>query len=136
MGSSPHRSAFSPNSRLLAAGTGAGAYVYRLHAETWLPVFPDADPSEFTIEGGYGVTVGFTSDSRILFTGGDFVIKAWSIADHLQLFDGFIGYGVGALNPAGTEFVGAAGRSLALYRCSLCGGLAELLAVAKRVPKN
>ena len=121
--------AFSPNDRMLAAGTAAGAYILTLRPSSWLPVFQHADPSQYSIEGGGAVIVGFTRDSRILVTGGDLALEAWNVADHLQIFDAFASRG--ALDPGGTEFVTTAGDQLSVYPCELCGGLPELLAVAR-----
>jgi WD40 repeat protein len=122
--------AFSPNDRMLAAGTAAGAYIFSLPSSSWLPVFQHADPSQYSIENGGAVGVGFTRDSRVLITVGDLALEAWDVADHLQLFDTFAGHG--SLNLGGTEFVATAGDRLSLYPCDLCGGLPRLLSVAKR----
>jgi WD40 repeat protein len=122
--------AFSPNDRMPAAGTAAGAYIFNLASSSWLPVFQHADPSQYSIENGGGVLVGFTHDSRILTTAGDDALEAWDIADHLQIFSAFAPRG--SLNSGGTEFVASAGDRLSVYPCDLCGGLPQLLAVAKR----
>jgi WD40 repeat protein len=122
--------AFSPTDQMLAAGTAAGAYVLSLASSSWLPVFQHADPSQYSIENGGAVYVGFTRDSRILATVGDDALEAWDIADHLQLFHAFADRG--GLNLEGTEFVAAAGDRLSVYPCELCGGLPQLVAVAKR----
>ena len=122
--------AFSPSDRMLAAGTAAGAYIFNLASSSWLPVFQHADPSQYSIENGGAVLVGFTHDSRILTTAGDDALEAWDIADHLQIFSAFASRG--GLNLDGTEFVASAGDRLSVYPCDLCGGLPQLLAVAKR----
>jgi WD40 repeat protein len=122
--------AFSPNDRMLAVGTAAGAYIFNPSSSSWLPEFRHADPSQYSIENGGAVYVGFTHDSRILLTVGDVALEAWDVGDHLQLFDAFAARG--GLNLDGTEFVATAGDQLSLYPCDLCGGLPQLLAVAKR----
>jgi WD40 repeat protein len=129
--------AFSPNSRLLAAGTAAAAYVWNLHTGEVLPVFQHADPSEFAYQAGYGVAVSFTRDSQVLVTVGDDELRAWDVSDHLPLFEGFTGqYGQGALDLAGNEAVTGDVHDLSVYRCRLCGGLSDLLAAARGVPKG
>jgi WD40 repeat protein len=122
--------AFSPNDRMLAVGTAAGAYIFSPSSSSWLPGFQHADPSQYSNENGGAVYVGFTRDSRILLTVGDLALEAWDVADHLQLFDAFAARG--SLNLDATEFVATAGDQLSLYPCDLCGGLPQLLAVAKR----
>jgi WD40 repeat protein len=122
--------AFSPNDRMLAAGTAAGAFIWSLPSTSLLPEFQHADPSQFSIENGGTVFVGFTGDSRILATVGDNALEAWDIADHLQLLKAFAARG--GLNLAGTEAVATAGDRLSVYPCELCGGLPQLMAVAKR----
>jgi WD40 repeat protein len=132
--------AFSPNSQLLAAGTAAGGYLWDVQGPRPVllpPVFQHANPSEWDYEDGGGVDVSFTRDSRILVTTGDDDIRAWNIADHLSLFEGFTGqYGHGALNPAGSEFVTGLGDALYFYPCALCGGRSTLLTTASRIPKD
>jgi WD40 repeat protein len=123
--------AFSPNDRMIAAGTASGAYVWNLSTTSApLPEFKHADPSQFSLLTGGAVYLGFTRDSRILATVGDLALKAWLVADHLQLFDAFAGRG--SVNYDGTQLVAAAGNRLSLYPCDLCGGLPQLMAVAKR----
>jgi WD40 repeat protein len=121
--------AFSPNDRLLAAGTAAGAYIFNLASSSWLPVFRHADPSQYSIENGGAVLVGFTHDSRILTTAGDDALEGWDVGDHLQIFSAFASHG--SLNLDGTQFVATAGDRLSVYPCDLCGRLPQLLAVAK-----
>ena len=116
---------------MLAVGTGAAAYVWTFPDPGRPDEFLHADPTEFTPFAGYGVNVGFTRDSRILMTSGDFAVEGWDIQDHLRVFDAYIDHGAGNLDLGGTEFVTAAGKQLAVYHCDLCGGLSSLLAVAK-----
>ncbi len=122
--------AISPDDRTLAAGTASAAYVWNLSTSAPLPAFQHADPSQFSIETGGGVYVGFTENSQTLVTDGDEALAAWAINSHLQLFHAFAFRG--ALSADGREFVAAAGRLLAVYPCELCGGRAQLLAVARR----
>jgi len=125
--------AFSPNDDLLAAGTAAGAYVWRGASPTPLAVFQHADPSQFTLANRTapgGVLVGFTGARGSLASAGDGEVEAWDIADHLQVFAAPAVHG--STNLAGSEVVGTVGRDLSLYRCELCGGLSELLAAARR----
>ena len=105
-GDQPTSVAFSHDGHMIAAGTAAGAYVWKIAGSrpSRLPEFQHADPSQFSIELGYGVQVGFTRDSRILVTAGDWALEGWDIQDHLRLFDTYIGpYGHGALDPGGTR---------------------------------
>jgi WD40 repeat protein len=125
--------AFSPDGRLLAAGSVSGAYVWRLPAFAPLPVFqhiPAGSAPPF-IGSGFGVSVGFTMDSRYLATSGDSALTAWDPTDHLQLFRADL-VTRGAMNPGGTELVTVGLGGAALYPCDLCGGLSHLLEVAKR----
>jgi WD40 repeat protein len=122
--------AFSPDDKYLAAGTAAGAYVWRLPSAARLPEFQHADPTQYVIGQGGAVFVGFTTDSRVLVTVGDLALEAWNPADHLQLFRAFAARGNLSLD--GSELVTAAGSRLSLFPCELCGGLSQLLAVAKQ----
>jgi WD40 repeat protein len=123
--------AFSPDGQLLAIGTAASAYVWRLPSPSPLPEFHHADGSTYGfITGGTGVHVGFTKDSRVLMTVGDFALEAWSPLDGTQLFKAFAVRG--ALSPDGSQFVGTTINGVSTYPCELCGGLPELLAVARR----
>ena len=122
--------AISPDDRRLAAGTPSAAYVWNLSTSAPLPAFQHADPSQFSIEGGGGVIVAFTLNSEILATSGDDALSAWAIASHIQLFHAFAFRG--ALSSDGRKLVAVAGRVLTTYPCELCGGRAQLLAVARR----
>ncbi len=122
--------AISPDDRLLAAGTASAAYVWRLSSSAPLPAFQHADPSQFSIENGGGVFVGFTRDAQTLMTSGDEALEAWAISSHLQLFHALAFRG--GLSADGRQFVAVAGRRLATYPCELCGGRDQLLAVARR----
>ena len=93
---------------MLAVGTGAAAYVWTFPHSNPPKDFLHADPSEFTPFGDYGVSVGFTRDSRILLTAGDLAVEGWDIKDQLRLFDAYINHGAGNLDLAGTRFVTAA----------------------------
>jgi WD40 repeat protein len=81
--------AISPDDRTLAAGTASAAYVWNLSTSAPLPAFQHADPSQFSIETGGGVYVGFTQNSQTLLTYGDDALAAWAINSHLQLFHAF-----------------------------------------------
>ncbi len=122
--------AFSPDDRMLAAGTASAAYVWTLPSSTPLPAFQHADPSQFSIETGGGVIIGFTRNSQILMTSGDEALSAWTLGNHLQVFHAFAFRG--ALSADGREFVAVVGRRLSVYPCELCRGRAQLLAVARR----
>jgi WD40 repeat protein len=123
--------AFSPDGKLLAIGTAASAYVWRLPSPSPLPEFHHADGSTYGfVTGGTGVYVGFTKDSRVLMTVGDFALEAWSPSDGTQLFKAFAVRG--SLSPDGSQFVGTTINGVSTYPCDLCGGLSQLLAVAKR----
>jgi WD40 repeat protein len=128
--------AFSHNDKMLAVGTGAAAYVWNFPHPDHPKEFLHADPTEFTPLLGYGVNVGFTRDSRTLLTVGDLAVEGWNIESRLRLFDAFIDHGAGSLDPAGTRFVTAAGDRLAVFPCDLCGGLSQLLTVAKHRVKT
>ena len=125
--------AFSPNSKLLAAGSASGAYVWQVPSYTHFDTFQHVPEGSATayVGGGAGVQVGFSDDSSYLLTSGDSVVNAWDIADHLQLFHAqFVTRG--ALSPDATKVVTAAQSGVAVYPCELCGGLNHLLAVAKQ----
>jgi WD40 repeat protein len=123
--------AVSPDDRMIAAGTASAAYVWRLaNTSAPLPAFPHADPSQFSIETGGGVLVGFTQNSQTLVTAGDEALAAWSISSHLQLFHAFAFRG--SLSADGRQLVGVAGPRLSTWPCDLCGDRAQLLAVARR----
>lgn len=116
---------------MLALGTAASAYVWRLPSPSLLPEFRHADESIYGfVTGGTGVFVAFTRDSRVLMTVGDFALEAWSPADGTQLFKAFAVRG--NLSPAGSQFVGTTINGVSTYPCDLCGDLPKLLAVAKR----
>jgi WD40 repeat protein len=125
--------AFSPNGKLLAAGSASGAYVWQVPSYTHFDTFqhvPEGSASAY-VGGGAGVQVGFSDDSNYLLTSGDSVVNAWDIADHLELFHAeFVTRG--ALSPDATQVVTAGQSGVAVYLCELCGGLSHLLAVAKR----
>ncbi len=122
--------AISPDDRTLAAGTASAAYVWNLSTSAPLPAFQHADPSQFSIETAGGVKVGFTENSQNLVTAGDDALSAWAISSHLKLFHAFAFRG--ALSADGREFAAVTGRMLTVYPCELCGGRAQLLAVARR----
>ena len=123
--------AFSPDGKMLAVGTAASAYVWRLPSPSPLPEFRHADESTYGfVTGGTGVFVAFTRDSRVLMTVGDFALEAWSPADGTQLFKAFAVRG--NLSPDGSQFVGTTINGVSTYPCDLCGDLPKLLAVAKR----
>jgi hypothetical protein len=76
------------------------------------------------------VYVGFTADSKRLLTVGDQAVEAWDLSDGQQLFRAFAFRG--NLSPDGTKLVTASAGGLSVYPCELCGGLRDLLALAKR----
>jgi hypothetical protein len=94
---------FSHDGRMLAVGTGAAAYVWTFPDPGDPEEFRHADPTEFTPFLGYGVSVGFTRDSRILLTSGDLAVEGWNIQDRLRVFDAYIDHGAGNLDLGGTE---------------------------------
>ena len=122
--------AISPDDRRLAAGTASAAYVWNLATSAPLPAFQHADPSQFSIATAGGVFVGFTENSQTLVTAGDDALSAWAISSHLKLFHAIAFRG--ALSADGREFAAVTGRVLTVYPCELCGGRAQLLAVARR----
>lgn len=124
--------AFSHDGKEIAAGTAAGAYVWRISApQRPLPEFTHADVSQYGfITGTTGVYVAFTKDSRELLTVGDQAVEAWDPSDGTQLFKAFAVRG--SLSPDGTQLVGTTADGVSIYPCDLCGGLTRLLAVAKR----
>jgi WD40 repeat protein len=124
---------FSPDGKLLAAGSASGTYLWRVPSLQSLDQFEQvsAGSSLPFVGAGFGVTAGFTADSRYLTTSGDSSVEAWDPADHLQLFKAFPAV-QGALSPNATEFVTAGASGLALYPCDLCGGMKQLLALASR----
>jgi WD40 repeat protein len=129
--------AFSPDGKLLAAGTEAEAYVWTL---------PSTTPARFGVSDvagnagflfpGTGVFVSFTRDSQILATEGFLAqgyltFAAFDIAGDRQLFK-FYPVGRAAVSPDATRYVVSNGGAVSLYKCALCGGLDELVSVAKR----
>ncbi|MBV9472161.1 MAG: hypothetical protein JO206_04265, partial [Solirubrobacterales bacterium] len=129
--------AFSPDGSLLAIGAAAGATVWRVPASGGgfqpLPAFEHVPPGDFpsVVGNGFGVSAGFTNDSRYLVTAGDTAIEAWDLTSHLQLFRAS-SVDRGSMSSASDELVTARGDGVALYSCDACGGLSRLLAVAKR----
>jgi WD40 repeat protein len=124
--------AWSPDGHMLAAGTAADARVWRFPVIN-PSVFQHADPSTYSLVGGgtLGVLVSFTRDSRILITSGDNALRAFMIAGHQQVFQSAL-VARGDLSPDGTRFVTSSqGTGIAVFPCDLCGGLNQLLAVAR-----
>jgi WD40 repeat protein len=131
--------AFSPNGSLLAAGSGAGAYLWNVPSFQTPSVFQALPPGDAgVLSPGAGVRVGFTQDSRTLTTFAtatgldENTLEAWNIHDQLQLFQVDPLLAAGSMNAAGTELVTATPLGgISVYPCQLCGGLPQLLALAK-----
>lgn len=126
--------AFSPDGRLLAAGTFTEAYVWTL---------PSSSPARFAVvadtsgtEGvllGTGVEVSFSQNSQILIANSPIhnTLAAYELSGGQALFR-FSPVGAAAVSSDATRYAIAEHGDVSLFDCPLCGGLDQLLAVAKR----
>lgn len=77
--------------------------------------------------------MSFTRNSQILVANSPIhnTLAAYELSGDQMLFR-FYPIGVAAVNTDATRYAIAAGGSVSLYDCPLCGGLDQLLAVAER----
>ncbi len=124
--------AFSPDGRYLAAGAISGAYVWRVPSYELLGVFQQVPSGAPLLTEGTSVRVSFTADSRELVMFGWNMLEVWNVASHLKLFStGPAAIASGSVSADGSRIVTtSATRGVALYSCSLCGGVPQLLQVA------
>jgi WD40 repeat protein len=127
--------AFSPDGTLLAAGTGAGAFVWQLPSGDELDEFQQsgigAGP---TLTAGTVVHVGFSTNSRYLIArqsngivGGS--LDEWDVEDGLAMFASS-SLSNGAATADGSRLVTASLAGLKTYRCRLCANLEQLKSLA------
>jgi WD40 repeat protein len=126
--------AFSPDGRYLVASSSSGVYLWPVPGFTPPPVILQhvaAGATTGVVGVSQAVRFGFTRDSRNLVTVGGGQLDAWNVASQLQL-QKISGVGTGSFNLSGTTLVTASGDGITVYPCSLCGGLTQLLALAKQ----
>jgi len=129
--------AFSPDGMSLAAGTGAGAFVWQLPSRDQLDEFHQTGAGAgAALTAATVVHVSFSTDSQYLVTrqsdgvaGGS--LDEWDVDDGVPLFASS-GIANGAATPDGTRLVTTSLVGLNTYRCQLCADLPTLESLARR----
>jgi WD40 repeat protein len=126
--------AFDVTGTKLAAGDSAYAYLWNFPSGIPGRTVNQASASTFgglsELSGLGGVQVAFSRDANTLTTVGDQATREWEVQTGQLLFDlPFTLSGQAASN--GQRIVADGPGGLAEYNCELCGGLSQLLSVAR-----
>jgi hypothetical protein len=127
--------AFNAGGTMLAAGDASNAYVWQFPTGSLIQKVSQGASSTYSVlgelRGTAGVLVGFTRTPGTLVTSGDFATRNWRIATGQLEFDAPFSDG-GASTPDAQRVVVDEAGILGVYRCDLCGGLSQLMSLARR----